>query len=307
MNFNLATADSPTDFNKPYIAQLARRFPTWHFHMMNDAPRNEAIEGCIRDADVAGKTIFEIGTGAGLTAMLFAKHGAKKVITCESDEQMFSIAQKTISRNQLSKKIDCFFGTSSEYLDKKISDTKPDIIFTETLDCGVIGEGFHHISRDIQRIFTENISVFPQHIFQNGYMIESEEIYSLNSVESYRGIDLSETNAYSTQNYFPVRLTTFEAKSLSDTNRIKTYSYTKPSESKTVFSSTAYRTGTCHGILSFFHAFYGSHVVSNDTRDKSHWHQAFHPLRKPFIVAAGKNYEFSIDSSGFVSALSEKE
>ena len=283
-----------------------RHFPAWHFSMMNDASRNEAIEGCIRDANVADKIVFEIGTGAGLTAMLFAKHGAKKVITCESDDQMYSIAQRVIIKNQFRSKIDLFHCSSTYFLDSVQADFLPDIIFTETLDCGVIGEGFHSIAQDIQRLTTQNLAIFPESISQYGYMIESTDIYSQNSVNFYCDLDLSSVNAYSTVNYFPVRLSLFETKSLSDTHLINTYSYTKDPEHHNLFSLTAYRSGTCHGILSFFHAFYGNHVVSNDIRDRSHWHQAFHPLNRPICVEAGKIYKFSISQSGFVLAYTQE-
>jgi len=56
-----------------------RAFPTWHYPMLNDRSRNDAIEAAIIDIDVRSKSVFEIGTGAGLTAMLFARHGASRV------------------------------------------------------------------------------------------------------------------------------------------------------------------------------------------------------------------------------------
>ena len=290
----------PCHINEP----IDRKFPTWHFWMMNDHSRNNAIKNCIRDANVNGKIIFEIGTGAGLSAMLFVQHGAKKVITCEQNEQIYSIASELIYRNQLSNQIELFFGTSQNYLVNGNTNIDVDIIFTETLDCGVVGEGFYNIARDVQTLNTKNITIFPQSIFQFGYMVESEEIYSLNHVNDYDGFDLSAVNKFSTQNYFPVRANQFQTQSLSNIEKLKTYTYIDIPKAKETFSIVAYRSGICHGILSFFHAFYGSHIVSNDVRDNGHWHQAFHPFNQPINVEAGKQYNFFINQSGLVQMLS---
>ena len=48
-----------------------RQFPTWHFSMLNDTTRNAIIENAIRELDLEGKIVFEIGAGTGLVAILF--------------------------------------------------------------------------------------------------------------------------------------------------------------------------------------------------------------------------------------------
>lgn len=99
-------------------ALLAKRsFPTWHFAMMNDVSRNQAIEHSIRDADVTGETVFEIGTGAGLTAVLFAKHGARHIYACEVDRQLYDVASEAIRTNGLEKRITVFSASSTEIVE----------------------------------------------------------------------------------------------------------------------------------------------------------------------------------------------
>src|SRR5205807_9885921 len=49
--------------------------PPWHFVMMNDGARNAAYDAAIRRA-AAGKRVLDIGTGAGLLAMMAARAGA---------------------------------------------------------------------------------------------------------------------------------------------------------------------------------------------------------------------------------------
>lgn len=275
-----------------------RSFPTWHYGMMNDINRNNAIEKSISEVGVKDKIVFEIGTGAGLTAMLFAKYGARHVYTCEMDEQLQLVASEAIKRNGLQDKITVLRGSSTKLIDDGKINFKPDFVFSETLDCGVVGEGFYSIARDIIRIVTPSTVIMPRLIEQRGYMIESDEIYGLNNVNDCSGFDVSSVNEYATKNYFPVRSLLHTSKSLSAETSIQSYSYYEEKQKPKPFSMKAYRQGRCHGLLSYFHAYFGSHVVSNDHRDSSHWHQAFHPLAQPIDVQAGHAYHFELDKLG---------
>jgi tetratricopeptide (TPR) repeat protein len=57
--------------------------PQWHFAMMNDSLRNDAYEAAIRRA-VAGRRVLDIGTGAGLLALMAAAAGAESVVRREA-------------------------------------------------------------------------------------------------------------------------------------------------------------------------------------------------------------------------------
>src|SRR5687767_4208617 len=55
----------------------------WHFRMLHDRVRNDAYARAIRSAIKPHHHVLEIGTGAGLLAMLCARAGARQVTTCE--------------------------------------------------------------------------------------------------------------------------------------------------------------------------------------------------------------------------------
>jgi type II protein arginine methyltransferase len=74
------------------------RVPRWHFAMMNDEGRNQAFNAAIRNSVTSDSTVLEIGTGAGLLAMMAAKQGAT-VFTCESIPQLASLAEEVIQHN----------------------------------------------------------------------------------------------------------------------------------------------------------------------------------------------------------------
>ncbi|MGJ7512660.1 hypothetical protein [Variovorax sp. GT1P44] len=283
-----------------------RMFPPWHFAMMNDSRRNKGIESAIRDANVKGKLVFEIGTGAGLTAMLFAKYGAAKVITCELDAQLYAIAVRTIQKNGLAGGIQVLQGSSTDLIKAKAVPKDPDIVFTETLDCGVVGEGYTAIANDIAEIAGKSTMVMPSRVEQYGYMLESQELRNQNHVDYYDDLDLTEINRYATEAYFPVRLGNFASRSLSMSSLVREYDYTQESNLAHYVTFDSYAEGVCHGIASYFHAYYGQHVVSNELRDRVHWHQAVHHLNEPLPIKAGQKYVFHFSQSGRFSPLQPK-
>ena len=70
------------------------------------------------------------------------------------NEELAELAQYNIDKAGFSDIVTVVNMKSSELIDKKILDFSPDIIFTETFDCGVIGEGYREISKDINAFQT---------------------------------------------------------------------------------------------------------------------------------------------------------
>lgn len=280
-----------------------RAFPSWHFSMMNDHSRNRAIQEAIKTLDLAGKTVFEIGTGAGLTAIYFARSGANHVYTCEMDKQLYDVAVRTISDNGLSGRITVINASSTDYIKSRSLDFVPDIIFTETLDCGVVGEGYDVVARDIATVAGEHTVVLPSEIRQYGFLVNSEEIASLNQIPGVHDLNLSSINTFSTDSYFPIRYKMYTSTTLSHVREIRCYNYRESLQNTNTFSITAYGSGPCHGVVSYFHAMFGKSTVSNDVRDSGHWHQAFHPFPEPIQITTGRTYTFTIRCDGSVSHM----
>ncbi len=270
----------------------------WHFAMLNDKKRNQAIENAILDLNLNNKIVFEIGTGSGLFSILFAKSGASHVYTCEENPLMASIASKLIKNSGYSNAITLFPQSSSTLVDTKNFNIKPDIIFTETVDCGIIGEGFEEIKQDILKIATDNTKILPSNINKLGVLINSNDILNLNKVDSYSQIDISYLNKYSTSTYFPVRSEIYKSEWLSESTLIRNYDYTSIELATNLFSITATKDGICHGILSWFQIEFGKQLITTKPNSGSHWHQAFHPLEKIIKMTKGKTYNFVINNKG---------
>jgi protein arginine N-methyltransferase 1 len=274
-----------------------RVFPSWHFSMLNDRKRSDAIELAIKSLDLSGKIVFEIGSGSGLIALLFAKYGAKKVITCESCPQMFEIAKKIVNASDYRRVITLINASSSEVISGNLLNEQPDIIFTETLDCGIVGEGFFNISNDISKIAKPNTAILPNKICQNLALVNSEEIFTLNYVNEVSSFDLTVLNNYSTRTYFPVRASLYRYSILSSQELVRKYQYGKLNLEKT-FSIKIEKSGECHGAFSWFNAHFGDNIISNSPYVNSHWHNAFHPLNYPISVSKGDVLQLRLDNVG---------
>lgn len=275
-----------------------RTFPAWHFAMLNDDARNTAIEAAIRDLDPRGKTVFEIGAGAGLVAMMFARHGAAKVVTCEVELQLAEVARRAVRANGFAGTVEVLAMSSAEAIDRGLVPFEPDIVFTETIDCGLVGEGFAAIARDVARIATPRTVILPQRLVQLGYLVECEDIWRLNRAETCCGLDLGAIDDHTTAAYFPVRAQAYRVRSLSPVLELRTLDYGDPGLREGSVRVEPYADGLCHGLVSFFRAHFGSHVVTNDVRDAGHWHQAFHPLPARTRVRAGESRRVTIEPNG---------
>ncbi len=278
-------------------ADRQRGFRPWHFAMVNDRRRSRAIEQSIAALDLHGKTVFEIGSGTGLVALLFAKHGAARVISCETDPTLARVAQQITAETPYADCVTIIEGSSTEVIDRGVLPDAPDVIFTETLDCGVVGEGFGLIAADIRRICGSRTHVMPSQVRQHAALIDSVGLAELNRATTTCGFDLRLLNTYATQSYFPVHPGLHEHRLLSAPHQVRRYTYLACA-APTAVSVPVTGTGTVHGLLSWFAADFGAATVSTGPASGSHWHQAFHPLPEDVPVTAGDSVSVLIDDAG---------
>ncbi|MER8927720.1 50S ribosomal protein L11 methyltransferase [Mesorhizobium sp. M0859] len=289
---------------KALRADADSEVPKWHFTMLRDLGRNAAIEAAIASCNVVGKTVVEIGTGAGLPAMLFAKYGAEKVFSCEMDERLADVAREVIRANNLQDRIAVIAKSSRQaILDGDLPST-PDVIFTETLDCGVVGEGYEVIAEDIRHLAGSNTVVLPERVHQFGVLCTDTQAFEKNSVATQCGFDLSGLNSFAQRSYFAVNKMLHDPKCVSATVLFREYDYLDPNALDAVeHRIIAHSSGLCHGMTSYFNAYFGKFVVTS--RDpKSHWSTAFHPLQEPMPVESGRHYYLRGEKTGLIDLVS---
>jgi predicted nicotinamide N-methyase len=83
---------------------LKNAVPPWHFPMMNDVPRNALYDEAIRRV-VPGRSVLDIGTGAGLLAMMAARAGARWVASCDGVPWIAAKAREVVAANGLGDRI----------------------------------------------------------------------------------------------------------------------------------------------------------------------------------------------------------
>jgi tetratricopeptide (TPR) repeat protein len=96
-----------------YLA-LSRTVPEWHVPMMNEQTRNQAYYDGLKAVVTPNVSVFEIGTGSGLLAMMAAKLGAEKVMTCETVPLIAETAKQIIKDNKLEARIQVLSKKSTE-------------------------------------------------------------------------------------------------------------------------------------------------------------------------------------------------
>ncbi len=115
----------------------------WHFPMLQDVERNRFYRCSIASTIFRGAHVLDIGTGTGLLAMMAADSGAGYVTTCEKVKPVAECAAEIIAAN--SKPDLCPINVvpllSSKLVVGNQLPAPADVIVSEILDCGLLGEG----------------------------------------------------------------------------------------------------------------------------------------------------------------------
>ncbi|HWF76246.1 MAG TPA: 50S ribosomal protein L11 methyltransferase [Caulobacteraceae bacterium] len=132
-----ALAAAPDD---PEVVVRARRLlhglaPRYHVRMMNEPGRNAAWDSALRRAIGPQTRALEIGTGAGMLALMAARAGARKVTTCEISPLMARLASQIVEANGYADRIDVVAKSSLDLAVGVDLDEPADLLF-----CDIFGD-----------------------------------------------------------------------------------------------------------------------------------------------------------------------
>ncbi|XP_031624602.1 protein arginine N-methyltransferase 9-like [Contarinia nasturtii] len=115
----------------------------WHFGMLNDADRNKKYKAAITKAIQQRNqvSVLDIGTGTGLFALYAKEAGATQIAACDSSSVMCQMASEAFHRNGCGDQIKLIAKHSNKLNAELDLGGKVDLVVTETMDCGVFGEG----------------------------------------------------------------------------------------------------------------------------------------------------------------------
>ena len=174
----------------------AKAVPIWHFTMMNDVPRNSAYaEGIARH--VKDKLVLEIGTGAGLLALLAARSGAQRVITCEANVLLAETAREIVAANGLSHIITVVPKMSTDLVVGVDLPEKADILVAEIFASLLVGEGVLASLNDARtRLLKPGARAIPGAVACCGALAAGRGLENLLRVDKVHGFDMTAMNKF---------------------------------------------------------------------------------------------------------------
>ncbi|HEY0105337.1 MAG TPA: 50S ribosomal protein L11 methyltransferase [Rhizomicrobium sp.] len=119
---------------------LSPGVPHWHFQIVRDAARNAAYEAALRRHVTPQTAVLEIGTGTAILAMMAARAGAKKVVTCEMTPAIAAAAREIVAVNGYAGRISVVAKNS---IDLSVEDDlggRADLLVSEIVSNTIVGE-----------------------------------------------------------------------------------------------------------------------------------------------------------------------
>jgi SAM-dependent methyltransferase len=134
-------------------AFVSATVPTWHFTMLQDQARNAAYDAALRRAVTPDSRVLEIGSGSGILAMMAARAGARRVVTCEMTPAIADKAAEIVARNGYADRVRVIAKHSSALDAEADLDGRADILVSEIIGNGLINEfvlpAHEHAVRDL--------------------------------------------------------------------------------------------------------------------------------------------------------------
>ncbi|VDK75418.1 unnamed protein product [Litomosoides sigmodontis] len=277
----------------------------WHWAMLNDAKRNaayaiaiELVANCRPESRV-----LDIGTGTGLLTSIARRHFKNDVYCCEVDLNMCDIAEKVLNETVIRKH-------SSHVTIEDIGSEKVDVVITETMDCGLLGEGIACSIYDVQaRILSSSPIIVPRCATVYACIIESQAIMDehITVFCGHRFASDSVTFSYDFQRSEAMELEPYWCSSaneirggykvLSKTVEIFAVNFDSCAELEKIVNegttdlrmAPIIRDGTAHCIMAWFSCmlFPGAPILDTSPETGGCWQQALYPLPKPITLHRG--------------------
>lgn len=294
------TGDTASNFDDAAMSAGIRSVPRWHFPMLNDLERNAAFAVALERVLPKGAHVLDIGSGTGLLAMMAAKAGAAAVTTCESNPILAELARQIIAQHGLSHVITVVPKRSDHLVLGVDLPRRVDLIVSEIVDCGLIGEGvLPTVAHAREHLLAPGGTLLPESARVFGALLDSTVVDGLNRVGFVAGFDVGLFNGLATRGHFPIRLPTWPHRLISGTSELCSFDFISGSleDGSRLVELVATESGTAHGLVVWFEMSLGGGIILRNSPDNlaSHWMQAFVQFAQPVMLTEGEKVriEFS--------------
>ncbi|KIC19787.1 50S ribosomal protein L11 methyltransferase [Leisingera sp. ANG-Vp] len=266
--------------------------PRWHFPMLADTARNRAYAQAIAAKVRPGDVVLDIGCGAGLTAMLAARAGAKHVYTCEQQPLIAQAAARVIEDNGLSDRITVIPKWSHEIIVGEDIPEPADVVVSEIVDTVLLGEGaLATLTHAMAVLAKPGARAVPERGTLMARLVESPKLLNLWRPQKAEGFDLSAFHRFATvAQITPNDLAACGLRPLGPEEPLFSFDFTRPdlSPGRTAKDLACTASGTAHAVfVSFEMELAPGILVSNGPDDGGHWGRTAFLLDRPETVAAG--------------------
>lgn len=278
---------------------LSAKIPFWHFEMLADVERNDAYQKAIEKVINKDSIVLDIGTGSGLLAMMAARAGAQQIIACEMHQRLAETAQEITQLNGFGEVITVFPKKSTQLKVGAELSTKVNVIISEILDVGALGEAaLPSIRHAVQNLAQPNVKLIPAKVHLYGQLIEIPARSLVAPIGMISGFDLSPFEQYRIpEEYLKITLKAEKYKVLSPVISLlevdfydlpMAYPDDQPRQIPLNISITA--DGTVQAMVFWFDLFLDEEIMVSSRLDGEleHWGQALYCFPKPKAMKKGE-------------------
>jgi hypothetical protein len=294
-----ARALVPADFRIRILTEWLDRHeaPLWHFSIIHDEVRNETYAQALNHFVKPGMTVFEIGTGTGILAMLAVRAGASHVYTCERRNEVAAAAQAIIERNGMSDQITVI---AKDAYDIQLGVDLPeraDLFVAEIVDIGLLGEYVLPLTELARERFLKPAAILlPRHISAIGCLVSGRGHHEKYRMSSAMGFDLTPFNRF-TPAVINTGMGGGDLETLSEPETILRFDLTEDAlkEASQPLQLKVNRSGSAEAVLRWLHLDFGEGIVyENGPPRRSCWWPLLHILPDPRPVVAGDTVDFEV-------------
>lgn len=272
--------------------QLSSIAPAWHIPMVNDEERNQAYDLALRRAVKPGDLVLEIGTGSGLVAMMAARAGAGRVVTCEMLPLMGDIARGVVAKNGLSDRITVLTRKSTQLQVGTDLPDRADVFVSELFNIGMLAPNMIPVLQHAREtLLKPDARIIPAGAVIYGALIEAPQLARVNPVRQISGFDLSPLDKLRPPGYAQIDLAADLVRQVSQPFKAMEFDFRSniPERDAHILQVTATSAGVAHGIAFWFDLVMDEEIVysSASTARTNHWKQAAEFFPQPIAVQPG--------------------